>query len=977
VPQRGSSKFNRHEFDSFIWKAAGSLRGYLSSEDVENYILSFLFFKFVSDSWDLEHTAIVTDRGGAVVREAGADYYRFIVPDGSHWDDLKGAFYPGVRLQESLDALAAANSERFSDLFRQAARANWERLPNSVMFDLIHSLDQFTLNRSIVSAEGPGAIFEHAIRQFADVSGKRAGAIVTPRGVVRLLARILSPQPGETVYDPACGTGGLLIGVAKELQETGNSALSLRLYGQETNSSAVAIAQMNLVINGLDSFRIIQGNTLLYPGFLEQSKLQKFDAVIANPPFSLKNWGADYWISDPFGRAFCGVPPANTADLAWIQHSIASMNNDTGRVGIVIPYGALSRTGAERSIRECLINHDPLEAVIGLPSNLFFGTSIPVCLLVFRARKSIERRNAVIFADASTCYTKSRNRNYIEDKQAKVISAAYRNGMSEVIPTRIVARAEISTHDWDLNPSRYLKPPAPDHAAFPASQSEQSIDAETEMVAPGLSTQELGEICEVLPGRNRAARNEDEDSEFRLIRAEDIRSTLAAWSDLPLSNHRKATSVEVAPGDIIGSISGPYGRWAVVPEEYGPALASDHTVVLKSRTAVSMWYLLGFLRSAPGRELIKGTQRGTVISRISPTDLKRIQVPDCPLPSDYVDPVLKSFEEEHRRLQRGIEELYNRFNTVYESDLPVEVMARLDVLQGITASMREITDLGRGVAGIARTSYPYPIARNLRAIGNASSWRERYHEVTQEAPEILSVILTCICAAVARETATRGGQATRRWIRAVGRGGATIGTRNAMIFELASHLITSDGPGDIGGIGRALGQPGAPAVALMRKLLQERNRIHGDYPRTDIQFEQRLAESESEMWQLLEALGLLARWELRYAESVEPLEGEHDLTFFSVKFRVLRGDNPDWEIAEYASQSPLYRGRVYALVDDQSLFDLYPFLLVRACQLCGALEVYHPASFSDDEVNLVSIDRGHSQVTSDARLLSAVQAAFV
>ena len=979
MTERNSSQFSLHEFDSFLWKAAGSLRGYLSSGDVKNYILSLLFYKFVSDIWDLEHAADVANSGDGSVPEGEANYHRFTVPDGHHWSDLKAALDPGVRLQRSLDLLARSNSEKFAEAFYRAAEASWERLPNSVMFDLIISLDKVTLKRSDVSNDESGTIFEHAIRQFADVSGKRAGRVVTPQGVVRLLTRILRPQPGETVYDPACGTGGMLTEAAKELQETGHNGRSLWLYGQEINSGSIAIAQMNLAINGLENFRVIQGDTLRDPCFLKESKLQKFDIVLTDPPFSLKNWGAEYWMPDPFGRAFCGVPPANMADLAWIQHAIASMNEVTGRAGIVIPHGPLFRTGAEKSIRRCLIEQDRLEAVISLPSNLFFSTSIPVCLLIFRAKKSTGRCNTVIFVDASACYIKSRNLNYIEGRHIEVITAAYQNGESEQIPARIVKHAEINMRDWDLLPSRYLETPVPDNTAdstLRTSQSEQSTDVETEEAASRLSTQELGEICEVLAGRNRTAKDGDKNPELRLIRAEDIRSTLTAWSDLPRSNRRKATSVEVAPGDIIGSISGPYGRWVVVPDDYGPTLASDHTVVLKGRGDVSMWYLLGFLRSAPGRELIKGTLRGAAISRISPPELKHIQIPDCPLPTHYVDPVLKSFEQEHRRLQRSIEELYDRFRLIYEDDLPVEVMVRLDALQGITASMRGMTDLS-GVARIARSSYPYPIARNMRAIGNASSWRERYHEVTQEAPEILSVILTCICAALARETATQGGQASRRWVRAVSRSGATIGTRNAMIFEVASKLLTPDGSGDIGGIGRALGERNSPAVVLMQRLLLERNRIHGDYPRADIQFEQRLAASENDMWQLLESLGLLARWELRYAESVEPLEGENHSTFFSVTFKVLRGDNPDWEIAEYTSQSPLYRGRVYALVDDQSLIDLYPFLIVRPCQLCGALEVYHPSSFSDEEVHIVSIDRGHSQVTSDAQLLSAVQGAFV
>jgi type I restriction enzyme M protein len=976
VAEAGATPFSLHELDSFLWRAASSLRGYVNSEDFKNYILPLLFVKWISDTWDLEHATAVTDHGEDVAPEVEADYHRFAVPDGCHWADLMVSADPGLALQYSLDRIAAANLEKFTGIFDEAVWGNRKRLPDAVLFDLIHSLDQLILNRSVVSDEMLGATYEHMIRQFADASGKKTSGFVTPQGVVRLLTRILDFQPGETVYDPACGTGGMLIGAVNELRESGRESRALRLYGQEVSASTAAIARMNLTIHGLEDFNIVHGDTLRDPRFLEGSRLQKFDVVIANPPFSLKNWGAETWIGDPYGRAFCGVPPAGRADLAWVQHMIASMNRDTGRVGVVLPHGALFRAGAEKSIRRCLIEQDCLEAVIGLPSNLLYSTSIPVCLLIIKANKPLERRGAIIFIDASAYHTKDSYRNQIDSKDLERMLAAYRSGESEEMPARLVEHAEIARSDWDLEISRYLKAVAPDQAAvtpmLDISRSGSSLSAE---VAPThLSTQELGEICDVLAGRNRIAKDDDEDQEFRVIRAEDIRSSLTAWSDLPRSNRRKATSVEVAPGDIIGSRSGPYGRWVVVPEVYGAALASDHTVVLRGRGDVSIWYLLGFLRSPRGKELIKNTQRGAVISRVSPAELKRIPVPHCPLRPDYVDPVLKSFEEEHKRLEHGIEDLYDRFSLIYESDLSVEVAARLDALQGITASMRGMTDLGE-ITRIARSSYPYPIARNLHAIGNTLSLRERYHEVVHEAPETLSVILTSICAAAARETATQG-QAGKRWTSATSRGGATIGVRNSMVFEVARNLMTLDGSEDIGGLGRALGDSSAPAAVLMRRILAERNRIHGDYPRTDIQFQQRLAESEGDMLRLLEALGFLARWELRHAEFVEPLEGEDHSTFFSATFRVLRGDNSDWELATYTSQSPLYRGRVYAFVDDQSLIDLYPFLLVRPCQVCGALEVYHPASFSDDEVHLKSIDRGHSQVTSDARLLGAVQAAF-
>jgi type I restriction enzyme M protein len=876
-----------------------------------------------------------------------------------------------------LIALQRRTPKKFIGVFDRTEWANRQRLPDRILFDLIYSLDQFKLNRSVLPDEMLGAVYEHMIHQFADASSKKTSGLAPPHGVISLLAQILDTRPGDTVYDPACGTGGMLIGAATELRGSGRENRTLKLYGQELSPTTAAIARMNLIIQGLEDFTIADGDALRDPRFLEDSRLQQFNVVVANPPFSTKNWGAETWAHDPYGRSFCGVPPAGRADLAWVEHMVASMNPDNGQVGVILPHGALFRAGAERAIRRCLVERDCVEAVVSLPPNLLSSTLIPVCLLIIKVNKPSERRGAIVFIDASACFTRERFRNRIDREHIELILAAYRSGESEEMSIRLVEHAEVARCDWDLEVSRYLKAAAPaDARESPTIEVSGSGESRGAEPVPGrLATQELGELCDVLPGRNRIAKDGHEDSEFRVIRAEDIRLSLTPWSDLPRSNPRKATSVEVAPGDIIGSISGPYGRWIVVPEEYGPTLASDHTVVLRGHDDVSMWFLLGFLRSSQGMELIKNTQRGTVISRIAPAELKRIPIPHCPLPPDYVDPVLRGFEEEHKRLERSIEDLYARFEMIYESDVPIEVAARLDSLQGITASMRGMTGLGE-TTRIARSSYPYPIARNLHAVGNTLSLRERYHEAVHELLETLSVVLTSICAAVAREKAIRGDRASRQWIRATSRGGATIGVRNAMIFEVAGRLISPDGSEDLGGIGRALGDAGAPAAMLIRRLLTERNRIHGDYPRTDFQFQQRLLESEGDIRRLLEALGFLARWELRYAEFVEPLEGEDHSTFFSATFKVLRGDNPDWELTTYRSHTPLYRGRVYTLVDDQMLIDLYPFLLVRPCQVCGAMEVYHPASFSEDEVQLKSIDRGHSQSTSDLALLRAVQAAF-
>jgi type I restriction enzyme M protein len=278
--------------------------------------------------------------------------------------------------------------------------------------------------------------------------------------------RILDPQPGEEVYDPACGSGGMLVETINEIREAGGDTRTLRLYGQEVNLTTAAIARMNLFLHDLEDFRIVRGDTLRDPRFLERSGLRKFDVVVANPPFSLKNWGAETWAGDAYGRAFCGVPPVNTADLAWVQHMVASMNPETGRVGVVMPHGVLFRGGAEKVIRQCLIEQDRLEAVIGLPPNLFYSTSIPACLLIFKAEKPAERRGSVVFVDGSACFIKGKNQNHMGDEDAEAIVAAYRTGDDPDgdggVQVRLVPHAEISDNGWDLNIGRYLRTAAAD-----------------------------------------------------------------------------------------------------------------------------------------------------------------------------------------------------------------------------------------------------------------------------------------------------------------------------------------------------------------------------------------------------------------------------------------------------------------------------------------------------------------------------------
>jgi type I restriction enzyme M protein len=448
----------QQSLESRLWAAANSLRGPVDAGDFKAYIFPLLVFKRISDNWDGEHDQALDDYDDLIDDEVEADYHRFVVPEGCHWDDLRRLTENvGVGLQRILDRIQQANPTKLAAIFGDVAWGNKDKLPEVALLNLIDSFGSLDLAPARVGNDVLGAAYEYLLKQFADSSGAKAGEFFTPRAVVRLLTQILDPRPTDTVYDPACGSGGMLVEAASEVMEATGSVRQMRFYGQEVNLTTQAIARMNLFLHDIEDAEVLRGDTLRDPKFRDaRGRLHRFEVVIANPPFSLKNWGGDVWSSDPWGRAFCGVPPAGNADMAWVQHMVSSMRPGTGRVGVVMPHGVLFRGGVEAKIRQCLITQDQLEAVVGLPANLFYSTTIPGCLLILRAEKRAERRGRVLFVDGSARFTKGRNQNQMGPADILAVLRAYRSGDGDV-PARLVEHTEIKENGWDLNIGRYLK----------------------------------------------------------------------------------------------------------------------------------------------------------------------------------------------------------------------------------------------------------------------------------------------------------------------------------------------------------------------------------------------------------------------------------------------------------------------------------------------------------------------------------------
>ncbi len=449
------------KLESHLWEAANILRGPVDAADFKTYVFPLLFFKRISDVHDEEYDAAMKEFDGDEEAALFPENYGFQVPDGSHWRDVrKVAKNVGQALQNALRGIEQANPHTLYGIFGDAQWTNKDRLSDALLRDLIEHFSRISLGNSHAKVDILGQSYEYLIKKFADVTNKKAGEFYTPRSVVRLMVNILDPREGDSIYDPTCGTGGMLLEAIHHVQETRGDVRTLwgKLFGQEKNLTTSAIARMNLFLHGAADFQIVRGDTLRNPAFFLGDSLATFDCVIANPPFSLEKWGDEVWSSDPYGRNFAGMPPAKSGDYAFVQHMIKSMAPKTGRMAVVLPHGALFRMGKEGEIRRKLLGMDLLEAVIGLGPNLFYGTGLAACILVFRQKKTKARKNKVLIVDASKEFKSGRAQNELLPEHVNRIHGWVRDYADVEGIARVVTLDEIAATDHNLNIPRYVEP---------------------------------------------------------------------------------------------------------------------------------------------------------------------------------------------------------------------------------------------------------------------------------------------------------------------------------------------------------------------------------------------------------------------------------------------------------------------------------------------------------------------------------------
>lgn len=445
----------QQQLEKYLWGAATYLRGTIDAGDYKQYMFPLLFFKRISDVWDEEYEEAMQESGGDNDYASFAENHRFQLPEGCHWTDIRQVTRNvGTALQRAMRDIEKENPEQLYGIFGDATWTNKDRLSDETLINLIEHFSQHKLDLKHVPQDELGNAYEYLIKQFADDSGHTAAEFYTNRTVVRLMTLIANPQPGETVYDPTCGSGGLLLNAALQLKATGKEYRTLKLYGQEINLITSSIARMNMFLHGIEDFNVVRGNTLSNPGLRENDELKTFNVILANPPYSIKQWEQKAWANDPYGRNLWGTPPQGCADYAFQQHIHKSLDRKNGRCVVLWPHGVLFRD-SEQDMRRKMIEEDVVDCVIGLGPNLFYNSPMESCLLICSTNKPKARKGKILFINAVNEVRTEKAMSYMDEGHIQKVYGAYKNYTDIPGFCTVVAGKEVLKNNGNLNISLY------------------------------------------------------------------------------------------------------------------------------------------------------------------------------------------------------------------------------------------------------------------------------------------------------------------------------------------------------------------------------------------------------------------------------------------------------------------------------------------------------------------------------------------
>lgn len=452
------------EMKTFLWGAATRLRGQIDAAGYKEYIFPLLFFKRISDVYDEQFEGFVAE-GGEEYAGMQAEELAIRIPDGAHWNDVREVTENvGQRLVEVFIAIEQANPGEEVDgrviggldgIFGpKDGWTNKAKMPDHIITSLIEDFSQYNLSLSSCPADEMGQAYEYLVGKFADDAGNTAQEFYTNRTVVTLMAEILQPKPDESIYDPTCGSGGMLVKCLDFLRQKGEPWQGVKVFGQEINALTSSIARMNLYLNGVEDFSIVREDTLAHPAFVEGSHLRKFDIVLANPPYSIKTWNREAFMNDKWGRNFLGTPPQGRADYAFIQHIIASMNDEHGRSATLLPHGVLFRN-EEKDLRQKLVESDVIDCVIGLGPNLFYNSPMEACIIVCSNNKPEERKGKMLMINAINDVVRQNAESKLLPEHIERMTRVYYSSTEIDGYSKLVSIDEVAAKDYNLNISLY------------------------------------------------------------------------------------------------------------------------------------------------------------------------------------------------------------------------------------------------------------------------------------------------------------------------------------------------------------------------------------------------------------------------------------------------------------------------------------------------------------------------------------------